>query len=208
MPASATRLRLPPERVPTRCSRSLQTEPGADLFDLVVEVPGLVAVEPGLELLLLVEQRRRGGGVRRGQFFGDGGQPLQMAAGAAESGLESAADRQLGIEFRLLAQVARLQPALAQQLAVVGRFQPGENAQQGRLATAVAADQTELLPLPHREVHGVEDGAGAVTLVQVLEIDDIHGRESGNGEVHPGGAATSLIHPCLPKAKGDPGPEE
>src|SRR4028118_1803824 len=45
----------------------------------------------------------------------------------------------------------------------------------GRLPRAVDADEPHLLAFVHGERHAVEDHAGTVGLVEILDIEDVHG---------------------------------
>ena len=97
------------------------------------------------------------------------------------------APAQLAVEQRLVAEVADLAgqlPALAGQLgaqharaAAVRAQQPGEHAQQRRLAGAVAAEHRERLPLLDAHAHAGERDPLAVPPLEAVELDRRHARK-------------------------------
>ena len=67
-----------------------------------------------------------------------------------------------GIEHEILRQIADDEIALPRHLAGVGLLETGENAEEGGLARAIAADEAEAFAFLDAERGGVEHGAVAI----------------------------------------------
>lgn len=68
----------------------------------------------------------------------------------------------------------------------VGLLQLGEHPDQGRLAVAVAPHDADPVPFGDAERDPVEQGAGAVHLADVLDIDQVDGHYSpATGTIDP-----------------------
>src|SRR3954469_4943755 len=65
--------------------------------------------------------------------------------------------------------------------AIIGEFETGKNAQQGRLARARGAEQPEKFALRYRQVDAVEHRRGAKLLVQPGDFDLHDALPSGCG---------------------------
>lgn len=75
----------------------------------------------------------------------------------------------------VLGEDAETQPAVVGDAAGVRLLQLGEHPDEGGLAVAVAAHDTDPVALGHPEGYAVEQGTGAVHLADLLDIDQIDG---------------------------------
>ena len=100
------------------------------------------------------------------------GGPL-VVGHAAEHGL---ADRVGVVELVALLEEADEQSALLGDPAAVRLLEPGEHAQQGRLAVAVATDDADPLALGDAERDVVEEHPDAVRLRDPLEVQEVRHR--------------------------------
>src|SRR6185295_19447997 len=76
----------------------------------------------------------------------------------------------------VLGEVAHLDAAADRHRAVVGLGRAGYQLQQRRLAGAIDAHHAPPLPAADHEIEPLIDGAAAITLVDVLQADDILAR--------------------------------
>lgn len=85
------------------------------------------------------------------------------------------ADGLLRVQGVVLGEDAETQPAVVGDAAGVRVLQLGEHPDEGGLAVAVAAHDTDPVALGHPEGYAVEQGTGAVHLADLLDIDQIDG---------------------------------
>jgi hypothetical protein len=81
--------------------------------------------------------------------------------------------RRRRVDVGLLRQVRDGQPAAVHHAALVGRLEPGGDAQQGRLAAAVGADDADAVALVQAQADPVQGHLLGVRLADALEADDV-----------------------------------
>src|SRR4028119_1213602 len=94
--------------------------------------------------------------------------PHVRRSGGVEAGAALAAPR-------LLREIADADAALEGERPGLRSFHAAHDAEERRLPRAVDADEPHLLAFVHGERHAVEDHAGTVGLVEILDIEDVHG---------------------------------
>ena len=158
-------------------------------------------LEPAVRLAVALDDRIEvvglvGIGHRRFQLAQLGGDGAHRAGAVHHLG-DGAAARHFA---DVLAEVADGDAAIDRHLAFIGRFLPGDHAEERRLAGAVGADQADLLPLPQRrrgldeeEVMAVLLADGFETIMRARNLGDVGCLTLRHG-CHPGldpGAATT-----------------
>ena len=156
--ASATRLRTPPDRVPTSDLR-VQVQPVQGFVQPLLPGPAVLGFDAALQRVQVAFVAR----VLVDQF--------QHAGQAFANGVEH---RRLGREHRLLRDVGDLQALLQLQDAVVHAFEAGEDLQQRGLARAVAADQADALGRFERELGVVKKGNVPESKLCIEECEERH----------------------------------
>jgi hypothetical protein len=83
------------------------------------------------------------------------------------------ADRPVRVELVALPDHRQVQPARAGDGPGVGLLVTGDQAQQSRLAVAVAADDADAIARRDAERHTAQHGPAAVALVDRLQVDEV-----------------------------------
>ena len=151
---------------------AIQAETGQHLIHPLAQCPAARRLDAGLGAFQCLQQAC---------VVGPLGQPARQfvmlgeeAAGLAQALGNDVIDRALDALRHLLRQPGRAQPLAADDLAVVRFVLAGDQAQQRRLAGAVAADQAQALAGCDAQIGPVEQGGGAEGQVHGSQFDEIH----------------------------------
>lgn len=169
----------------------LQAETGQDGFAVGFRGPAIGAVHlsgEGDEFVLE-------SGVVRGLLEGVSGvfvgeQQAHLRGVAVEQGFENG---QVVVKGRFLGEILHADAPPDVQVALVGRFHPGQDAEKGGFAAPVGADQPDPVAAVDKHVHLIKQDAVGVLFGEGLEGEEVHsggivmGFEEKRGEYNQAG---------------------